>query len=148
MRRLAGRLVCCYGATAGQRRLAVVRVPDSEIIPVIGPALVVGSAAGTAIYCAAGQIAQVGAEALEDLAGRADGQPPGEGRSGLVVRVVRMEHEQLTELHRHPGFAGVRGHDVTAWLCADLVTAQIAETLACLADTQSCYLLLSTPRAS
>ncbi len=147
VRRFAGRLVCCYGVNAGQCRLAVVRVPDSVIVPVIGPALVVGSAAGTTIYCAAGQIGPAAAEALEVLAGRAGGQTPG-GSGGLVLRVVRMEHEQLTGLHRHPGFAGARGRDVTARLCADLVSAQIAETLARLADAQACYLLLSTPKAS
>lgn len=148
VRRLAGRLVCCYGANAGQRRLAVVRVPDSEIVPDIGPALVVYSAGGTTVYCAAGQIWRAAAEALEVLAGGDGGQIPGEGPSGLVLRLARMEHEQLTGMHRHPGFAGGRGRDVTAWVCADLVTAEIAETLACLADAQACYLLLSTPRAS
>jgi hypothetical protein len=110
--------------------LAIVRVPSGAIDPRLGLAVLRRSAAGTVIYCPARQIAADAARTVTAFAGRSHqmtGPPAGGAPGRLVVHMGRVDHERLPAA-LHPAVAVARGQDLTVWVCADLVTADVAGT--------------------
>jgi hypothetical protein len=146
-------LVTGYPPTAGgdRERLTFVRVPGID--PVLGAAVLYYSPrTGTTAYCAASQITVRAAAALQALLPAVGPLHTGALRHMRArpamphVSIVPVQHDQLG-LERHPAALAVEVWQVTALVCADMITARLADILAALCTAQASYLREATARA-
>jgi hypothetical protein len=140
-RRAARELVRRYQPGPGPHgRCEIVRVP-AAIDARLGRAVLHYGPAGAVIYCPASEITGRTAEARAAFA-RWACEAPGTAPGELAVRVLRVDHGRLPSV-LHPAVAVACGPDMATWVCADLITVGLAETLGAICTAQASYLLPS-----
>ena len=119
--------------SAPGRKAAIVRVPVGKMDPRLGAAAVHHRRGGPVVYCDAGEITATAADTLATLAvpvaefaARTDG--PGAFR----ISLVRVRHRDLPGAAHPVVVDAIRGGHVTGYVCAQVITAGLAEVLSVL----------------
>jgi hypothetical protein len=114
----------------GAGRLAVTRVPQALIGPAPGPAVLHWRGGRAVAYCADTQVTGRAAEALSALASRAALlTSPASPDLGITVAEFTPVPHALLPPGLHPAAAFRRSTSITFAVCAELITADLAETL-------------------
>jgi hypothetical protein len=121
----------------GAGRLAVTRVPQALIGPAPGPAVLHWRGGRAVAYCSDAQVTGRAAEALSALAGRAALlASPASPDLGIAAAEFTPVPHALLPPGLHPAAAFRRSTAITFAVCAELITADLAETLTRLFSAQ------------